>query len=156
MSILYKWIRKNNAILWIQSSGNRLPAKKSLNTNLLFQRHTLWPLIILSTRIWSRLISKATAVEFVVNLEKDNLPGKIRLVTSGVKKDCRSKGNVHGGNTPMKSPNELPEWVTKKPVVSDTKDLATATMNRNNKKYKWCTSCNNGNGAWGFHWKDGN
>ena len=28
-------------------------------------------------------------------------------------------------------------------------------MNRNNKKYKWCTSYNNGNGAWGFHWKDG-
>ena len=28
-------------------------------------------------------------------------------------------------------------------------------MTRNNKKYKWCTSCNNANGAWGFHWKDG-
>ena len=24
-----------------------------------------------------------------------------------------------------------------------------------NKNYKWCTSCNNGQGAWGFHWKDG-
>ena len=28
-------------------------------------------------------------------------------------------------------------------------------MTRNNKKYKWCTSCNNGQGTWGFHWKDG-
>ena len=28
-------------------------------------------------------------------------------------------------------------------------------MNRNNKQYKWCTSCNNGNGAWGYHWKFG-
>ena len=28
-------------------------------------------------------------------------------------------------------------------------------MNHNNSKYKWCTSCNNGQGAWGFHWKDG-
>ena len=28
-------------------------------------------------------------------------------------------------------------------------------MTRNNKKYKWCTSCNNGQGAWVFHWKDG-
>ena len=28
-------------------------------------------------------------------------------------------------------------------------------MTGNNKKYKWCTSCNNGQGAWGFHWKDG-
>ena len=51
--------------------------------------------------------------------------------------------------------NELPEWVTTKPVDSDNQDLKTATMNRNDKKYKWCTSCNNGKGAWGFHWKDG-
>ena len=28
-------------------------------------------------------------------------------------------------------------------------------MTRNNNKYKWCTSCNNGQSAWGFHWKDG-
>ena len=28
-------------------------------------------------------------------------------------------------------------------------------MTSNNKKYKWCISCNNGKGAWGFHWKDG-
>ena len=40
-------------------------------------------------------------------------------------------------------------------VVSDTKDLKTANMNRNNKNYKWCTYCNNGQGAWGFQWKDG-
>ena len=41
-----------------------------------------------------------------------------------------------------------------KPFVSDTKDLTTATMTLNNKKYKWCISCNNGQGAWVFHWKD--
>ena len=40
-------------------------------------------------------------------------------------------------------------------VGSDTKDLTTATMTHNDKKYKWCISCNNGKGAWGFHWKDG-
>ena len=45
--------------------------------------------------------------------------------------------------------------MTRKPVVSDTKYLTTATMTRNSKKYKWCISCNNGQGAWGFHWKDG-
>ena len=28
-------------------------------------------------------------------------------------------------------------------------------MTPNNKKYKWCISCNNGKGEWGFHWKDG-
>ena len=29
-------------------------------------------------------------------------------------------------------------------------------MIRNNKKYKWYISCNIGQGAWGFRWKDGN
>ena len=28
-------------------------------------------------------------------------------------------------------------------------------MTRNDKKYKWCTYCNNVQGAWGFRWKDG-
>ena len=45
--------------------------------------------------------------------------------------------------------------MTRKPVVSDNKDLTTATMNRNNTKYKWHTSYNNVQGSWGFHWKDG-
>ena len=72
-----------------------------------------------------------------------------------IQKDCRSTVNGSSGNTPKKSTNELPEWVTKNTVVSYTKDMTTATMNRNNKKYKWCNSCNNGQGAWGFHWKDG-
>ena len=43
---------------------------------------------------------------------------------------------------------------TRKPVDSDTKYMITATMTCNNKNYKWCISCNNGQGAWGFHWKD--
>ena len=64
-----------------------------------------------------------------------------------------SKGNGSSGSTPKKSINELLKWVTRKPVDSDTKDMITATMTRNNKKYKWCISCNNGKGAWGFHWK---
>ena len=45
--------------------------------------------------------------------------------------------------------------MTRKPVDSDNQDMTTATMTRNDKKYKWCTSCNNDKGAWGFHWKDG-
>ena len=45
--------------------------------------------------------------------------------------------------------------MTTKLVDSDNKDLTTATMTRNDNKYKWCTSCNNGKGAWGFHWKNG-
>ena len=28
-------------------------------------------------------------------------------------------------------------------------------MTRNDKKYKWCTSFNNGKGEWGFHWENG-
>ena len=64
-----------------------------------------------------------------------------------IQKDCKSKGNGSGGITPKKSMNELPEWVTTKPVDSDNQDLTTSTMTRNDKKYKWCTSCNNGKGA---------
>ena len=59
---------------------------------------------------------------------------------SHIKKDCRSKVNGSSGNTPKNSTNELSEWVTMKPVVSDTKDLTTDTMTSNNNKYKWCTS----------------
>ena len=47
---------------------------------------------------------------------------------------CRSKENGSSGKTPKKSINELPEWVTRKPVVSDTKDLTTATMTHNDRK----------------------
>ena len=46
-----------------------------------------------------------------------------------IHKDCRSNRNGYIGNSPKKSTNELPEWVTKKPFVSDTKDLTTYTMN---------------------------
>ena len=45
--------------------------------------------------------------------------------------------------------------MTRNPVDSDTKYMTTATITRNDKKYKWCTSYSNGKGAWGFHWKDG-
>ena len=64
-----------------------------------------------------------------------------------IQKECMSNGNGSSGKPPKKYANELPEWVTKKPVVSDTKDHTTATMNRNSKKYNWCTSFNNGNGV---------
>ena len=49
-----------------------------------------------------------------------------------IQKDCRSKGNGSGGNPPKKSRNKIPELVTKKPFVSDTKYLTTATITRNN------------------------
>ena len=93
-------------------------------------------------------------------LKKGHLPVQMGNVTSVVKnghiqKYCRPKGNGSSGNSSKKCTNQLPEWVTIKPIVSDTKDLKTATMTRNDKKYKWFISCNNGQGAWGFHWKDG-
>ena len=66
-----------------------------------------------------------------------------------------SNGTGYSGKPPNKSINELPEWVDKKFVVSDTKYLATFTMTCNNNKYKWCNSCNNGNGSLGFHFNDG-
>ena len=61
-SPLYKRLRENTAILWIKSGGNRLPENKSLNTNLHFQRHTLWPLRSGSTRLWSRLTPRDSTV----------------------------------------------------------------------------------------------
>ena len=51
-----------------------------------------------------------------------------------IKKDCRSTVDGSSDNTPKKSIIELPEWVTRKPVDSDTKYLITATMTRNKKK----------------------
>ena len=33
--------------------------------------------------------------------------------------------------------------------------MKISIMFLNNNNYKWCTSCNNGQGAWGFQWKDG-
>ena len=53
-----------------------------------------------------------------------------------IKKFFRSTVNGFCGNTPKNSTNELSEWVTRNPVFSDTKYLTTATMTRNDKKYK--------------------
>ena len=69
----------------------------------------------------SKLSSRADAVEMVVALEESHLPGQIKLVTSVVKrghikKDCRSKGHGSSVNTRKKSINELPKWLTRKPV----------------------------------------
>ena len=153
MSPLYKRLRENTAIFWIQSGGNRLPAKKSFNTNLHFLRNTLWPWIIQSTRLW-RMCGNSSGSGGGSSSRSDMTCHKCGK-NIHLKKDCRSKVNGSGGNPPKNYTNELPVWVTKKPVVSYTKYLKTATMTCNNKKYKWCTSCNNGQGAWGFHWKDG-
>ena len=72
-----------------------------------------------------------------------------------VQKYYRPKVTGSSGNPTNKYKNDLPEWFTKKHAVSDTKDLETSTMNRNNKSYKCCNYNNNGIGAWEFHWKGG-
>ena len=59
MSPLYKSLRKNTAILSIQSGGNRLPAKKSLKTNLHFRSHTLCPLGNKLTRLVTSVVKRA-------------------------------------------------------------------------------------------------
>ena len=53
-----------------------------------------------------------------------------------IQKDCRLKGIGSSGNPPKKYTNELPEWVTNKNDISDTKDLTTDTVTCNNKNYK--------------------
>ena len=72
-----------------------------------------------------------------------------------LQKYCSSKGTRYIGKPPKKSKNDLTSWFTNNPVVLDTKDLSTSPMTCKNKKYRWCTSCNNGNGSWVFHCKYG-
>ena len=47
-----------------------------------------------------------------------------------IQKDCKSKGTDSNGKPTKKSTNNIPEWITKKHVVSDTKDLVTSTTTR--------------------------
>ena len=49
-----------------------------------------------------------------------------------LRKDLRSKITYSSENPSMKYTNEISEWITKNSVVSDTKHLATTTMNHNN------------------------
>ena len=60
-----------------------------------------------------------------------------------IKKDRRSKGHGSSVNTPKNSINELPKWVTRKPVDSDTKDLKTATTTRTQTLFR-SSSCKHG------------
>ena len=159
MSPLFERLRENTAILWIKSGGNRLQAKKSIKTNLHFQKAY--------TVAIEQLINKAFNQVDFKSQHSGNCSGSGRESSDRsyitchkcgkkvhIKKDCSSTVNGSSGNTPKKSINEIPEWVTRKPTVSDTKYLTTSAMTRNNKKYKWFISYNNGQGAWGFPWKD--
>ena len=70
-----------------------------------------------------------------------------------LKRNCKTNRNGSNGGFSKTSTRKLPKWVTKKPMISDVKNLTTATMNRNKHHYKWFTSCSDCNGAWGYHWK---
>ena len=48
---------------------------------------------------------------------------------------CRFNIHFSSGDSYQKSRIELLVWFTKKPVVSDFKDLATSNMTRNRRKY---------------------
>ena len=72
----------NTVILSIQRVGNRLQARRSLNTNLRFQSYTLRPLRSRSKNILSKLTSRAAAVEMVVDLEEGRLSSQIWFVIS--------------------------------------------------------------------------
>ena len=48
--------------------------------------------------------------------------------------------------------HSFPDWVFKKPENVNKKDLAKAAMIKNGNGYRWCTLCNNGNGAWWFNY----
>ena len=36
---------------------------------------------------------------------------------------------------------------------SDNSHYEPQQQQKQQKYYKWCTYCNDGNGAWGYHWK---
>ena len=40
-------------------------------------------------------------------------------------------------------------------VSSDLRLQRLAKHDPQQQEVQWCTSCNNGQGEWGFHWKDG-
>ena len=60
-------------------------------------------------------------------------------------KYCRSEVNFYSGKLSKNSTNEIPEWVTNKPVVLNTNDIAIYTTTHNNNNDKCCNYCNNGN-----------
>ena len=106
---------------------------------------SLWPAVFLEIDIFTTLVTShiypgiwpssiATTISTVVALEINLLQSLIDWLFNGhIKKGCRSKGTVSSGNPPNNSTKDLLKWLTKNPVVSDTKDLATATIPRNNK-----------------------
>ena len=160
MSPLYKRLRQNTAILSIQSGRSRLTSKKKSQDQPSLPNAYNMDI--------EQSINKALKrVDFNIRCSGNGSGSgrgsydrsDITCHKCGKKvhihKDCRSKLNVSSGNSTKNSTNQIPEWVTKKPVVSDTKDLTMATMTCNNNKYKQCTSCNNGWGEWIFHWKYG-
>ena len=57
------------------------------------------------------------------------------------------------GGYPRHPTRKLQKWVTKNPMISDVEKMTTATITRKKNHYKWCTYCNDSNGAWGYHWK---
>ena len=112
MNTLYKMICMNTTILSIQSGGNRLPARRSINTNLHFQRHKLCSFSSLSKSLGSNFTSRVAVVK------KCSSSGGGSYVKSNftchkcgnkvyIQKDCRSKGTGSSGNPPNKSTNEL-------------------------------------------------
>ena len=72
---------------------------------------------------------------------------------SHLKRNCKTNKDDSNGELSKTSTRKVPKWITNKPMISYVQNLTTATMNRNEHHYKWCTSCNDDDGAWGYHWK---
>ena len=70
-------------------------------------------------------------------------------------RNCKSYRNVSDEKLSERSTRNLTKWVTKKPMISDVEYLTPSTTNHNKEQYRWCNYCNDGNGAYGDHWKAG-
>ena len=113
MSTLLKRLRKNTAILWIQSGGNRLPDKeKSQDQTSLPMEYTV---------TMEQSITNALKQVDFRSLRSGNGSGygegssarsdityHKSVKMDHIQKDCRSKGNGSSGKSTKKSSNELP------------------------------------------------
>ena len=109
MSPLYKRLRENTAILWIQSGGNQLQAKKSQDQPLLTKAYNM--AIEKSSNKTLKQVDfksrssgngsgsgKGSFARSDITCHRCGLKGHIQ-------KDCRSKVNGSSGNSSKKSTN---------------------------------------------------
>ena len=158
--LLYKRPHVNNMIFFIQSGGNRLPERRSLNHHLHLWSHTLWTLSRRSTSLWSKFTSRSSTEEIEVALEEGRLSSQMWLLISVASRSiCRKSEGQREFSLVVTHPRipqtifhngslrillfQIPKILKQPPWHATTTSTSGAPI------YK------NGNGTWGFNWNDG-